>query len=111
MILAGLIQLVPAAVLAAMGFMAHDVHRIAENTARNVTVDRLAAFQTEAGNLLPKRRGPVAFFYFEKDVERGPVSGAELSAMIRSGQVNVFQRIETSDGGIRRLFDMSDLET
>ena len=36
------------------------------------------------------------FYYFEKGVEHGPVSKAELSALIRSSQVNIFQRIETS---------------
>jgi len=110
MVVAGLIQLVPAAFLAAMGFMAHDVRRIAENTARCVTVDELAAFQTGAGRSVPARGGPAAFFYFEKGVEHGPVSASELSALIRSGQVNVFQRIETSVGGDRRPFEMADLE-
>ena len=110
MILGGLIQLVPAAVLGALGFMAHDVHRIAENTARSVTAGQLVAFQSQAGRHLPARVGPDAFFYFEKDVERGPVSKTELAALIRTGQINVFQRIETSVAGGRRPFEMSDLE-
>lgn len=110
MMLIGLVQLAPAAVWAALGFMAHDIHRIAENTARCVTVDQLAAFQAGAGRSLPARSGPAAFFYFEKDVEHGPVSAAQLSALIRSGQINVFQRIETSIGGVRRPFEMADLE-
>ncbi len=109
--LAGLIQLVPAALLAAMGFMAHDVHRIAENTARGVTASQLVAFQGQVGRSLSTRSGADAFFYYEKDVEHGPVSKAELSALIRTGQVNVFQRIEASAAGGRRPFEMADLET
>ncbi len=104
----GLGEIFGAVGIAAVGVIAHDIHRIQENTART-------AAALEAGGSTPMAppaaaRGPAVFFYFEKGIERGPVSGAELSALIRTSQVNVFQRIETSVGGVRRPFEMADLE-
>jgi len=109
LILTGLGPLISAGFFAAMGAVVHDIRRIAENT---------SSFATHHGNaaFLPPRPGPMApkvepvFFYFEKGVEHGPVSRGQLSALIHAGQVNVFQRIEKSVGGVRQPFEIRDLD-
>jgi len=106
----GLFDLMMAGFLAAAGAVIHDIRRIAENTAPSVVAGRLAEALAAGRSSAPAAAGPVVFYYFEKGVEHGPVSKEQLAALIRSSQVNVFQRIETSIGGIRRPFELSDLE-
>lgn len=106
----GLFYVVTAGFLAAAGAVIHDIRRIAENTAPSVVAGRLAESMAAGRTSAPASAGPVVFYYFEKGVEHGPVSKAELAALIRSSQVNIFQRIETSIGGVRRPFEMRDLE-
>ena len=106
----GVFDLIGAGFLAAAGAVIHDIRRIAENTAPNVVAGRLAEALAAGRPSAPAATGPIVFYYFEKGVEHGPVSKEQLAALIRSSQVNVFQRIETSIGGVRRPFEMRDLE-
>jgi hypothetical protein len=109
LVFVGFVQLLGAAGFVAMGAVIHDIRRIAENTASIVSNQTIGA-------LSPPRQGfaglksEAVFFYFEKDVEHGPVSKIELAALIGSGRVNPFQRIEKSVGGIRQPFEKRDLE-
>lgn len=92
-----------------MAAVIHDIRRIAENTASIVSNQTIGALSPPRQSFAGLKSEAV-FFYFEKGVEHGPVTQSELTALIRSGQVNVFQRIEKSVGGVRQPFETRDLE-
>jgi hypothetical protein len=109
LVMLGLVPLLYGILMVAFGLIAHDIHRIAWNTESLMRTQRMAMVDV-SDRLGPSPTvEPVAFFYFERGVEHGPVSRAGLSGLIQSGRVNVFQRIETKIGDIRRPFEMRDL--
>ena len=108
-VLIGLGYLVSAGGLVAVGAVIHDIRRIAENTAVMASRKPLTASTFPFGSFQSGAKDEPVFFYFEEGVERGPISKTDLAALIGSGRVNPFQRIEKSVGGVRRPFEQSDL--
>ena len=109
LVFVGFVQLLVAAGFAAMGAVVHDIRRIAENTA-SIASNQMTGVLSPPSQGFAGPRSEAVFFYFEKGVEHGPVSKIELAALIGSGRVNPFQRIEKSVGGIRLPFEQSDLK-